>query len=278
MSAASRGENRSAADLYASKGGAEPVDGQPWVVFVHGASMNRTAWALPARYFAARGWNVAALDLPGHGRSPGPALTAVPELAATVAADLDHRAVNGAYLVGHSMGALIGVELAATRPDLVSRLALVGGGLSLAVNDALLDGSAQTPTLAVDAIVDWGFSKSSHLGNAEAPGTWLDGAGRALMADEVRRHPGSLHADFSACNSYSGGREAAARVTCPVLVVSASRDLMTPPKLGREAAAAVRDGRYVELADCGHMLMSERPKELIAELWGFSSASALSMT
>ncbi len=257
--------------LYAAHGGAEPVDGQPWVVFVHGASMNRTAWALQARYFAARGWNVASLDLPGHGRSPGPALTSVPELAAVVAADLDGRDISAAYLVGHSMGALIGVELAAARPDLVARLALVGGGLGLAVNEALLRGSADTPELAVEAIIEWGFSKTSHLGNAEAPGMWLDGAGRALMADEVRRHPGSLHADFAACNSYTGGPEAATRVTCPVLVVSASRDLMTPPKLGKTAAAAVADGRYVELAGCGHMLMSERPKELIAELWRFSS-------
>ena len=52
----------------------------PSVIFIHGAGMDHTVWTLQTRFFAHHGRNVLALDLPGHGRSEGPAL------------DLDRRA------------------------------------------------------------------------------------------------------------------------------------------------------------------------------------------
>lgn len=262
-----------ATDLHAATGGADHVEGRPFVAFVHGAAMNRSGWALQARYFAARGWNVLAYDLPGHGLSDGPACTTVAELAERVAADLDRRNVEHTVLVGHSMGGLIGIELAARHPALVTKLALVGSGLALAVNDALLEGTRDTPVIAVDAIMDWGFSASSHLGNAEVPGVWLEGAGRALSTDEVRRHPGAIAADFAACAAYDGGPAAAATISCPVLVISGGADVMTPPRLGRQVVETVADGRYVELAGAGHMLMSERCHAVTAELWRFCTGS-----
>jgi len=46
--------------------------GKPTLVFVHGAGLDHSVFALQSRYFGYHGWNVLALDLPGHGRSAGP--------------------------------------------------------------------------------------------------------------------------------------------------------------------------------------------------------------
>ena len=46
--------------------------GKPSVVFVHGAGLDHSSFALQSRYFCYHGWNVLAGDLPGHGRSGGP--------------------------------------------------------------------------------------------------------------------------------------------------------------------------------------------------------------
>ena len=54
---------------------------QPTAVFIHGAQNDHSVWALQTRYFAHHGWNVLAVDLPGHGRSGGAAKTSVEELA-----------------------------------------------------------------------------------------------------------------------------------------------------------------------------------------------------
>ncbi len=258
--------------LHASTGGADHVEGQPFVTFVHGAAGNRSGWALQARHFAARQWNVLAYDLPGHGNSDGPACATIGELADVVAADLDRRGVGATVVVGHSMGGLIALELAARRSELVTKVALVGSGLALAVNDALLTGTRDTPELAVDAIMDWGLSGRSHLGNGDVPGLWLEGANRATSLEEVRRHPGSIAADFAACAAYDGGPAAAAAIAVPVLVISGGADVMTPPRLGRQVVDTVANGRYVEFAGAGHMLMSERTKAVTAELWRFCTS------
>src|SRR3546814_6860176 len=53
----------------------------PLTVFLHGAGMDHTVWALPARYFAHRGRAVLAADLPGHGKSGGAPLKSIAEMA-----------------------------------------------------------------------------------------------------------------------------------------------------------------------------------------------------
>lgn len=257
--------------LHAGTGGGTRVDGAPELVFIHGAGMNHTGWAHQSRYFASRGWNVTAVDLPGHGDSEGDALDSVPACSEAVAADLDRRGIERATVVGHSMGAMIGLHLAATRPNLVERLALVGAGLALAVNPALLDATRDDPELAADAITDWGLSGQSHIGMAQSPGSWMDSGIRRHLGAEIKRHPGSLAADFAATAAFDGS-DLAASVTCPVLVVSGSHDMMTPPKLGRAVVEAIPGTTYVELAGAGHMHMTERPKDLITALANFLAA------
>ena len=50
------------------------------VVFVHGAGLDHSSFALQSRYFGYHGWNVLAVDLPAHGKSPGPALASIPAM------------------------------------------------------------------------------------------------------------------------------------------------------------------------------------------------------
>ena len=63
--------------VYAATGGRPFDDKLPTVVFVHGAGLDHTVWALQTRYFAHHGRGVLALDLPGHGRSEGPLLDSI---------------------------------------------------------------------------------------------------------------------------------------------------------------------------------------------------------
>ena len=58
--------------VFATNGGRAHAPGQPLALFVHGAGLDHTVWAQHSRWLAFHGWNVSALDLPGHGRSEGP--------------------------------------------------------------------------------------------------------------------------------------------------------------------------------------------------------------
>ena len=58
-------------DVYAYTGARAYVPAQPSVLLLHVAGLDHTVWILQSRYLAHHGYNVLALDLPGHGRSGG---------------------------------------------------------------------------------------------------------------------------------------------------------------------------------------------------------------
>lgn len=246
--------------VYAYTGGREPVEGQPTVLMVHGAGADHTVWILQSRYLAHHGRNVLAVDLPGHGRSEGPALGSIGALADWSAGVLEAAGAARATLVGHSMGSLVVLEAAARHPARVAALVLVGTAAPMPVADALLDAARADDHAAFDMINLWGHSAGARVGRSPVPGMWMTGGALRLLE---RSGPGALHAGLAACNDYGSGVESARRVACPTLLVLGRRDRMTPPRTADELASALPHARRIVLDDSGHMLMSEKPDEVL---------------
>ena len=96
--------------LYVYTGGKVFDATKPTAVFIHGVLNDHSVWILQTRYFANHGWNVLAVDLPGHGRSGGKAPASVQEAAQSIMALLDAAGVSKAMLIGHSFGSLIALH------------------------------------------------------------------------------------------------------------------------------------------------------------------------
>jgi len=253
-------------EVYAYTGG-KPFDATlPTVVFIHGAQHDHCVWALQSRYLAHHGRGVLAVDLPGHGRSDGPALASVEEMAQWIVALLDAAKVEQAALVGHSMGSLIALECAARHPARVRAIALVGTAFPMRVSDELLDATRDDEPLAQDMVNIWSHAAYAHYPSNPGPGFWVMGENLRLMQ---RQAPGVMHADFVACNAYANGATAAAAAKCPALLVLGKRDIMTPPRATRDLLAAMPGARKVEIAGSGHALMAEKPDEVLDALAGF---------
>jgi pimeloyl-ACP methyl ester carboxylesterase len=77
-----------------------------------------------------------------------------------------------------------------------------------------------------------------------------------------------LFNDLAACNAYQNALAAAAKVTVPTILILGERDMMTPAKAGKALAAALPNARTIALRGAGHMMMAERPDELLAALQG----------
>ncbi len=252
--------------VFAATGGRPFSADQPVVVMIHGAGMDHIVWALCARSLAHRGRAVLAPDLPGHGRSEGPALPSIGAMAEWVTMLLAAAGASEATLVGHSMGSLISLEVAASRPKRVRRLALLGVAGRMPVHPDLLKAAQENRPLAADLIVSWGHGPAGHFGGNPAPGMWRMGASQRLLnrADE-----GVLARDLAACDAYDA-LAAAARVSCPSLLLLGSADRMTPPGKGRMLADALAQSEAVVLPGIGHMMMSEAPDAVIDALLRFA--------
>lgn len=250
-------------DAYAYTGGRPFVPDVPCVVLVHGALHDHSVFGLHARAFAHAGRPVLAVDLPGHGRSGGPALGSVEALADWLVALLEEAGAGPAALVGHSMGSLVALEAASRLGQRAARLALVATAAPMKVTPALLQTAAGDPLAAIDLVNALSFSTLASKPAAPGPGTWVQGANRALMR---RMQAGGIEGgnlfltDFGVCDAYAGGLEAAARLRCPALVVSGTRDQMTPPRAAAALAAAAR--ATSTRLPCGHAVMQESPEAL----------------
>jgi pimeloyl-ACP methyl ester carboxylesterase len=239
---------------------------RPSTLFVHGAGMAHSVWPLQARHFAYRGWNALAPDLPGHGRSGGEPLGSIEAMADWLGRLIGALPAERVALVGHSMGALIVLELAARRPELVGSLALLGAAPAVPVHPALLEAAADPELMAPEMICDWGFGPAGHFGGHRSPGSWMPGHALRLLKEAAGRR---LHADLAACAAYRGGAEAAAKVQCPALVVAGGLDRMTPARQGAKLAARIAGAELVTLPACGHMMMVEEPDATLDALGRF---------
>ncbi len=248
--------------FYAS-GGREPDTGLPSVVFIHGAGADHSAWVLQTRYFAHHGRNVLAIDLPGHGRSEGPAIDTIAGLADWLMALLDAAGIEKAAVVGHSLGSMVALEAAARVPERVWAIALLGTAIPMAVGEGLLAAAKANDPAAFDMITIWGHGAEAQIGRHKVPGLWMTGNALRLLE---RSQPGVLHNDLKACNDYQDGMAAAAKVACPALLLLGDSDRMTPPQAARSLAEAIAGSETVVLPRCGHMMSVEQPDAVLDHL------------
>jgi pimeloyl-ACP methyl ester carboxylesterase len=249
--------------VFAATGGRPFDPALASLAFLHGAAMDHTIWALQTRYFAHHGRNVLAFDLPGHGRSAGPAFDSIGALADWLIRALDALGIESAQLAGHSMGSLIALEAAARHPKRVSAIALLGTSAPMPVTDALLAAAKADDHGAFDMVTLWGLSRDGQMGGNRAPGLWMTGGGLRLLEHSA---PGVLYADLSACNDYTDGLASAAKVRCPALLLLGARDAMTPPRAAKALAEAIAESETIVLPGCGHMMMIEQPDQVLDAL------------
>lgn len=255
-------------EVYAYTGG-KPFDpALPCIVFLHGAVNDHSVWTLLARWFAHHGHAVLAVDLPGHLRSEGPVLTSVEALADWTIALLDAAHVERAALVGHSMGSLIALEVAARAPGRVSQLAMIGTSVPMPVPQALLDLALSDVQAAIERVVMFSFSTLAAKPSFPGPGTWLRGCARGMMRQVVAHgEPDLFHTEFSVCNRYTGGLDAAAHVKAPSLLILGQFDQMTLPRGAAEVAQKL--GATVCHLPTGHYPMQECPDPVLNALRPF---------
>ena len=248
--------------LYAYTANHEIDPAKRTVVFIHGAGLDHSWFGLQSRYFGYHGYNVLALDLPGHGRSAGPALTTIAAIAERLVKLLDAAKVERASLVGHSMGTLVALECAARQPQRVERIALIATAQPMKVGDAFLDAAKRDSYDAFDMHTIWGHAPQVPLGSNPNPGMWMYGDTQARLE---RLAPGVLHADLKASNDYSfaGG------VKCPTLFILGKRDMMTPPRSAKSIQEKIPGAKTVLVDFSGHGLMAEAPDAVLDALIQF---------
>ena len=236
---------------------------KPTIVFVHGAGLDHSWFGLQSRYFGYHGYNVLAVDLPGHGRSEGPPIPTIGGMAEWVFHLIKQLGIEKAGVVGHSMGSLIALECAERQPARVERIALIGTAYPMKVSEAFLEAARRNDQSAFDMETIWGHAAQVPLGGNPNPGMWMYGDTLARLR---RLAPGVLYNVLKACNDYASDF---AGVKCPVLLILGRRDVMTPPRSAKFLQDKLPHCETALIDPSGHSLMAEAPDATLDALISF---------
>ncbi len=238
-------------ELYFAQAG----QGQPALLFVHGAGGDHTLWGQQLRDLSKK-FSVAALDLNGHGRSPARAGDGIQTYAQDVLAVLEAIAVP-TVVVGHSMGGAVAITVALQHPRNLVGLGLVGTGAKLKVHPQILELCQTDFERAVELVVAWAFAED------------VDPALKDRARDAMRRNgQGALYRDFLSCSTFDV-MSRLSEISLPTIVICGREDKLTPVKYSEYLQNNIPTAQLCVIERAGHMVMLEQPEAVTNALKEF---------
>jgi pimeloyl-ACP methyl ester carboxylesterase len=215
-------------------------------------------------------------------------------LATTVIKVIERRGSGPVHLIGNSMGGLVSVKVAATRPDLVRTLTLI----SPALPDRLLHPThAQFPVLAIPRLGDWLLRRGDafpaenrvwgvmgmifHDPGAVHPERFRQAVREMERRDKLAHRRETLLGAARAitieylrpARAQGNAWRVAEQVRCPVLAIYGSHDRLVNPRMAGRAARAFADCRVIVLPSTGHVAQMEHPARVAAEFTELARAA-----
>ncbi len=220
-------------------------EGEP-VVLVHGLSGSTLWWRRNVPELA-QYYRLYLVDLPGFGagrRKHG--RFALRQAGDWLLAWMDAIGLKQTHLIGHSMGGYICMEIAAHRPNVVSRLVLVSPAYKASTNSVL-----GYTKLLLDAL--------RYLTPRFFP---------ILAFDSLRAGPITLLKATQEIIALNVSEEIP-RITEPVLLVWGENDTLVPPSLGHILRAELPNARLLTLKHAAHVAMFDQPQTFNAAVKAF---------
>lgn len=241
------------------------------IALLHGVMSSAGSWWKVAPALAERGWDVTAVDLPGHGDGPRPSSPPDP-VGALVEGTLGALPEHVDILVGHSLGAVVALAIAGRHPRAASALVLEDPPGAHGMDRELLAGgivSLRDAALADPAA----YCQQSRAAHPHWSDEDIDQSVAALLACDVDEIAKALRAgmDWDLCDLMAGLRVPVMLVLAPemegaVPIIQGSA-LVGPER--QAVCSLLGDDDIVEL-EGGHSLHRDRPAEMVEIIDGFA--------
>ena len=233
------------------------ADGKKALFFIHGSGGDHRIWI--KQYTRLKDeFNIAAIDLPGHGLSEGRGEQDVSQYVEWVRKFIAALALEKPVLIGHSLGAAISLVFAIKYGEMLSAIVPVGGGARMPVNAMILEGLKTDPDSVIALAAKFSVTRENR---ERLLRTVIEGLSRA--------NPDILYGDLLACDRLDIGNEVAS-IGKPALVMCGADDKMTPPALSQFLRDNIPSAQLSLIENAGHMAMLENAETFNGALKSFA--------
>lgn len=235
----------------------------PDILLIHGVGLRAEAFSAQSRALAAH-FRVTSLDMPGHGDSPG--LNDPRDLSAYVAA-LAPTLPDRCVVAGHSMGAMLALELAARHPDRVAGVAALNAIYRRSPEAAA---AVQARATSLSPPFDHEPTLTRWFGSEES-------RERAACAEWLGSVEPTGYAAAYRVFALSDGPsdQALQNLACPALFITGADEPNSTPAMSLQMAALAPRGRAEIIAGAAHMMPMTHPAPVNAALLALAREALL---
>jgi len=222
---------------------------RPTIFFIHGSGNNRLFWKNQVEALSDCA-NTIAVDLPGHGNSPGTGMDSVDDYARVVEKLIASMQAPMPIPCGLSLGGAVALQMLLDGKGRYHAGILINTGSRLKVMPAIFD-MIKT---------DYQSYAESSPQTAASPKTDRNLL-REYIEESKKCRPEVAYKDFAACNTF----DVMARlkeISETVLILSAEDDLLTPPKYAQYLHQGIANSSIVNISQAGHLSPVERPNDV----------------
>jgi pimeloyl-ACP methyl ester carboxylesterase len=220
------------------------------IVLIHGSGGNSGLWKKVLEELSAE-YRSLALDLPGHGLSPGDGLRSVPEAGDFVEEFLDALGLKNVVLGGHSFGGAVVQYMALHHARNLKALLLIGTGARLRVLPEALEMARKMAFGEIPPqFHPWGFAEKA------SPEIIAEGEKEWAKTGSLARYN-----DFVSCDQFDIIGEVE-KIRLPALIACGREDRLTPVKYSEFLNQKIRGSRMEVIDGAGHLVMLENPRGL----------------
>ncbi len=227
-----------------------PLDSEkPTLIFIHGAASNNGFWKSQLNYFSET-INAIAIDLPGHGTSQSPGKEKISDYADAVLDFIDLIQAPRPIPCGLSMGGAITQQLLLSHKDRFPAGILINTGARLKVLPLVFETIEKDYGNFEEMLFTFVISEKNSTEKLRAE----------IKACTISQSA-IASGDFRACNDFNA-MDKLGVIQVPVLVLTATDDMLTPIKYGSFLANNIKNAELVTIQDAGHFSPMEKPLEV----------------
>ena len=230
------------------------------IILLHGSGQSHVVWSLTDQYLSDQGYNVFALDLPGHGNSEGESLKSIEEMAEWLEKVVTKIGINNLSIIGHSQGCLVSLEYANKFPKKIKKLIFVAGSYEIPVNKSLIDLAKSGDMESLTLMMKWGYGYSKQF---------IGGNPLQKILNSSREVREVLAIDLVACNNYKNGINSVKKIKFPTFFIFGELDKMIKLDKGKEFSGLIPGSKTHIIKDCGHMIILENAFEMREKIVDF---------
>ncbi len=269
-------------NIFYKAGSKQPDPEKPTLVFIHGAGVTSALWDNQVDQLAGCA-NTIALDLPAHGNITGEPEKTISGYAGVVEDFIDALELPDPVPCGLSMGGGIVQTMLAQNPAKYRAGILINTGAKLRVHPIVFETLKKSYSSYIVLLKNtavyikppnkFEFLSKPILGLSRRFGFEICKSTphekvKSVLDAAARENPDTTWLDLEACKAFDieadqpdKKQKHLADITAPVLIISALKDTVTPPKNHDFLAEKIPNSTLVHIKEAGHLLTAEKPIE-----------------